>query len=258
MADKSKIKRNKFGILSKDYNVARRGYPNAVFTYLKKIMKGKELKVLDIGCGTGISTRQLKKHKFNVTGVDKESKMINLAKGKGDRIHYVVASIDKMPFKDNEFDVITAFTAFHWFTDKKSVAEIKRVLKTNGLFFAALKKTAIPKNKRLKRLTSGQKRILTKYLKNNANSARDYKPEKTFRKYGFTKIHNKSFYFIEKYNLNDALRLMKSTSTWNLLSGKLKTQFYNEVEDLYKKNLVNGFVVRSREVKIVHGFNFKS
>ena len=257
MVNKYKIKRNKFGILSKYYDSARRGYPDEVFTYLKKIMKDKELKVLDIGCGTGISTRQLKKHKFNVIGVDKENKMIRVAKGKKDNIPYVVASIDKLPFKDGEFDIITAFTAFHWFTDKKSVTEIKRVLKPDGLFFAALKKTAKPKSKRIKKLSSGQKRILTKYLKKNANSARDYKPEKTFRKYGFVKINGKSFYITEKYSLNEALTLIKSTSSWNLLSGNLRSKFYGELESLYRKNLINGFVIRNREVKVVYGFKPK-
>ena len=35
--------------------------------------------------------------------------------------------------------MVTVFTAFHWFAHEKAVEEIKRVMKPDGIFFAALK-----------------------------------------------------------------------------------------------------------------------
>lgn len=252
---RSQTKRNNFGVLSKAYDAARRGYSKEVFQYLKKLAKGKKIKVLDIGCGTGISTRQLKEYGFNVIGVDKDLEMVKVARSKNDHIPYVVALAHKLPFKDDEFDVITAFTAFHWFTDKKSVREIKRVLKPKGLFFTAWKKPAKSKNERLRKIGRAYSAILDKYFGNKSDSARNYDPETILKRNGFKKTVTKSFYFQEKYTLSKAMLLVKSISNWNLLSNDEKPKLYRDIKNLYKKNMIKGHVIKNREVKVVIGYS---
>src|SRR3989344_786630 len=140
MSTKQEIKKKgNFGVLVKQYDAARRGYPDSVFNFLRKLSPTKRPNILDIGCGTGIATRQLKQQGFAVVGADKDQRMIKVAKQKDKGIRYIVAPTHKLPFRGKQFDIVTAFTAFHWFTDKKSVGEIKRVLKPGGLFFAVLK-----------------------------------------------------------------------------------------------------------------------
>ncbi|MBI4156001.1 MAG: class I SAM-dependent methyltransferase [Candidatus Zambryskibacteria bacterium] len=248
-----RTKRNNFGILSKDYDAARRGYPKELFAYLKKLVPGKHLKVLDIGCGTGISTRQLKERGFSVTGVDKDQAMVAIARQKTSDILYVVTDVHKLPFDNEEFDLITAFTSFHWFTDRKSTTEIKRVLKRGGVFFTVWKKSSKSKSERVRNLGIVYNAILEKYFGDNSDSARNYNPEAILKKNNFTNIKVKSFYFQEKYTLQNAMTLVKSISNWNLLKEDLRPKFLKNIEDLYKKNLVGGFVIKNREAKVVLG-----
>lgn len=253
----TKIQRNNFGILSKDYDAARKGYPEELFRYLKKITCSHGAKVLDIGCGTGISTRQLKQHKFQVVGVDKENAMIKIAKSKRDDIPYVIAPADELPFRDGTFDFATAFTAFHWFADKRSINEIKRILKNGGMFIIVQKKSLLSNSKRLEQINKGYRTILRKYFGRNADSMKGCDPEKILRKNGFKKIIDKEFFFKEKYTLSHAMMLLRSISNWNLLSDDLRQRFYQEVKELYKKNLIDGKVIKNRKATVTIGVAVK-
>ena len=66
-----------FGAQRDAYNTARLGYPKEVMSFIFGVMP-KHSKVLDVGCGTGISTRQLATY-FDVVGCDIDEKMIEVA-----------------------------------------------------------------------------------------------------------------------------------------------------------------------------------
>ncbi len=101
-------------------------------------------KVLDVGCGTGTLALRLKKQAGNngvVAGIDASKGMLKQAKIKSDKenIHLDlrVASIEKMPFPDNFFDVITSTWVIHQLSlplKKKGIKEIFRVLRPGGHF----------------------------------------------------------------------------------------------------------------------------
>ncbi len=109
---------------------------------MKSLVKSKVPLTLDLGCGTGISTRQLKENGFGVYGADKDLVMLEAAHREDTSISYFHVAADKLPFGSGYFDIVAAFTAFHWFNDEGSLIEIKRVLKQDGIFFAALVKGA--------------------------------------------------------------------------------------------------------------------
>ena len=122
-----------FGAVAQMYDDARPPYQEALIDYVASFCHGK--KVLDMGCGTGIAARQLAKTAVNIVGCDGDPRMIAVARShEQPAIDYVVGLADNLPFGDREFDVVTAFSAFHWFTDRASIDGIKRVLKKNGLF----------------------------------------------------------------------------------------------------------------------------
>jgi len=90
--------------------------------YLK--VREKDL-LLDIGCGTGISTRFFK---CKSIGIDNSKGMLKKA-GK----NCVFGDAESLPFKDKMFDIVISVTAMHNFKDTEtSIKEIKRVLKRNG------------------------------------------------------------------------------------------------------------------------------
>ena len=166
------MQRSNFDVLSKDYDAARRGYPAELFKYLKEIVPDKKSRIIDVGCGTGISTRQLKRNGYKAIGSDKGAEMIQIAKKRNDGISYVVAPASKLPFRKGQFDVITAFTAFHWFDDAKSVNELKRVLKKGGIFIAVQKTLTKSKDPRVEKLQRGQKVVMDRYFGTKSDAAK--------------------------------------------------------------------------------------
>jgi len=93
-----------------------------------------EYKLLDVGCGTGF---YLDDFNCKVIGIDPSKELLKQYKGKKRVLEMSAESLD---FKDNEFDVVTSFTALQNFSNiEKGLREIKRVGK-NLFAFSFLKR----------------------------------------------------------------------------------------------------------------------
>lgn len=242
---------NNFGILRDEYNTARRGYPLEVYTYLQSLIEAeKSHTTLDLGCGTGISTRELIEMGFDVIGADKDAAMVEVAQKHSPSTKFVVATADRLPFSDNEFDIVTAFTAFHWFNNQESLTEIRRVLKPGGIFFAALKGNQ--QSEETKAFRRGYRDILKKYAGENFDSTKEHFRTDIYKNI-FSDVKEKSFYVDERYTVKEALVLIRSLSLWNLVSEENKSKLIAEMEEFYQKNLIDGFVVRAREIFTLAG-----
>lgn len=80
--------------------------------------------LLDVGCGTGITTIPWKCKR---TGADPARKLLEKARDK-ENVRYVLAPAENLPFKEGEFDIVTSVTAIQNFDDiPKGLSEIKRV-----------------------------------------------------------------------------------------------------------------------------------
>ncbi|MEH7652466.1 class I SAM-dependent methyltransferase, partial [Bacillus safensis] len=55
-----------------------------------------------------------------------------IAEEKGLNIKYVNSTAESLPFKENQFDTVTAAQCWHWFDKEKVLQEINRVLKIDG------------------------------------------------------------------------------------------------------------------------------
>jgi ubiquinone/menaquinone biosynthesis C-methylase UbiE len=87
---------------------------------------------LDVGCGTGLSSFALKAISESIVGIDVSAAMLGQAQ-KNDRIEYLLASAENLPFCAGRFDLITISQAIHWVDKEKFFAEADRVLKTDAL-----------------------------------------------------------------------------------------------------------------------------
>lgn len=99
----------------------------------------KTSKLLDIATGSGRIIESLEKHFKNSTGIDSSEVMIALARKSLKNSRFLKAEVEKLPFKTEEFDVITCFRLLINIPPKnrqKMFWEIKRVLKNDGVFFA--------------------------------------------------------------------------------------------------------------------------
>jgi ubiquinone/menaquinone biosynthesis C-methylase UbiE len=79
-------------------------------------------KVLDVGCGTGLSTLLFTCFK---AGVDPTFELLQQAKK---RMPVVQGVAEQLPFQDNSFDIVVCLTALHNFADpQRALLEMKRV-----------------------------------------------------------------------------------------------------------------------------------
>lgn len=94
--------------------------------------KKGEIKILDAGCGTGLLAKRLKKY-GKVAAVDISPYAIELARKRG--IAVQEASVNKLPFKDNVFNLVVSLDVIYhkMVDDKKALAEFFRVLKPGGV-----------------------------------------------------------------------------------------------------------------------------
>lgn len=102
------------------------------------------LKIADIGCGTGASTLVLARLlNAQITAVDFLQDFIDVlmnraqSNGVDEKITPLCASMEQLPFEDEEFDVIWSEGAIYNIGFEKGVAEWRRFLKSGGLLVAS-------------------------------------------------------------------------------------------------------------------------
>lgn len=128
----------------------------------------RPLRILDLGCGTGISTKALALYmyehvsegcEYEIYAADPNSSMVSVLeksltpealrefdhttkemkegdlKAVLDTIKMpLVASVDELPYKMGFFDGVIACQAFHWFATPRSLLNIQRITHPNGFF----------------------------------------------------------------------------------------------------------------------------
>ena len=73
----------------------------------------RRLRVLDLGCGTGLVDHLLKVHLPKLVGVDISEKVLQAAKFRNPEIDYRHLTDDVLPFGDRSFDVVFAICVWH-------------------------------------------------------------------------------------------------------------------------------------------------
>lgn len=122
---------------SKESLIARKAYLskgyydvilNKVIECIKKYRTNDVLNILDLGCGEGYYTQNLKQEFFNdnVYGLDISKEAINMATKYRKDIYWLVGNSKNLPILDHSLDFITAlFTVVN-------INELKRTLKSGG------------------------------------------------------------------------------------------------------------------------------
>lgn len=103
-----------------------------------KFLPKKSDSLLDVGCGSGISTAPWE---CRCVGFDPSIELIKIARNNYPKKHFFVAMAENIPFPGDSFDFVICITAIHNFSDiKRGINEMKRVGK-KGFIFTVLKKS---------------------------------------------------------------------------------------------------------------------
>ena len=87
---------------------------------------------LDVGCGTGLSTRALRLLAHRVLGTDVSAAMLAQAEPM-EGVEYALAPAEEQPIPSESVDVLTISSAFHWVDRERFLDESRRVLHPGGL-----------------------------------------------------------------------------------------------------------------------------
>lgn len=125
--------KDRFSNAADDYAKYRPDYPDAVVEACVEYA-GLRLgaAVVDIGCGTGISSRLFARHGYAVTGVEPNGPMRAKAVEAGAGPNYVEGEAAKTGLPDASADMIICAQALHWFDLDDCVAEWRRILNPHG------------------------------------------------------------------------------------------------------------------------------
>ena len=86
---------------------------------------------LDIGCGTGLSSRAVLERADRVVAIDASLAMLRAAESLTG-VCYLAAGAEQIPLHDATADLATAGAAFHWFDQPRAFAELARVLRARA------------------------------------------------------------------------------------------------------------------------------
>lgn len=133
---------NSFSLLAKDYQEYRPDYPTPLLVLLGKAIDSNATGtephiVLDVGSGTGISTRQIAavlNEKFLILGVEPNENMRLTAKLETEdpRVTYTEGIAERLPAGDGVIVGIVAAQAAQWFDREAFYSEAARVLAPNA------------------------------------------------------------------------------------------------------------------------------
>lgn len=108
------------------------GNHKIILSLVAKYAKGLNLKILDGGCGTGLLAKKLEKY-GDVEAVDINPEALKFAKKRG--IKAKLASVTRLPFKENIFDLVVSVDVIYHkeVDDQKALSEFFRVLEPGGV-----------------------------------------------------------------------------------------------------------------------------
>jgi len=94
------------------------------------------MKVLDVGCGTGVHLRLYQESGCDVYGVDTSPSMLDIGRKRlGEGVDLRFADATKIPYEDDIFDLVLCMLVLHEMdqpTRMSVLAEMKRVVKSDG------------------------------------------------------------------------------------------------------------------------------
>lgn len=122
----------RFSNRAEDYAAGRPSYPNRALNVLfEGIGDPAAVVAVDLGAGTGISSRLLAERGAQVVAVEPNASMRATAQPHH-RVRWIDATAEGTTLADASAGLVTSFQAFHWFAHDAALSEILRILRPGG------------------------------------------------------------------------------------------------------------------------------
>jgi SAM-dependent methyltransferase len=121
------------------YDAYRPQPPAAVLDILQLVAQVDRPRfVVDLGAGTGLSTRAWTDRADSVVGVEANRSMLERAQAatEANNVRYMEAFADATTLPSGRADIVTCAQAFHWMDPGPVLAEAARLLRAGGIFAA--------------------------------------------------------------------------------------------------------------------------
>jgi SAM-dependent methyltransferase len=130
---RSRDRAESFGGVAGDYDRHRPGYPAQLMDDLAALaaeVGGASAVVLDIGCGTGKASVQLRARGLDVLGVEIDERMAEVARSHG--ISVETGSFESWPSAGRHFDLLVCGQAWHWIDASIGLPKAAALLRPAG------------------------------------------------------------------------------------------------------------------------------
>lgn len=122
-----------FETVADEYDAGRPIHPADVYDALEPLA-GRRL--LDVGAGTGISTRSLLARGADVVAVDMGPAMLRQARSRTPDLPAVIGDGAALPVRSGTADLVCFAQSWHWIDELTRVAESRRALRPGGRWAA--------------------------------------------------------------------------------------------------------------------------
>ena len=136
------------GHSEEDFDVTTQKQKDILFPLLNQELRGDEALILDYGCGNGRFTLELANFICGrAIGVDPIKALLDMAP-KGQNVKYVLTHEGEIPLHSETVDIVWVCLVMGGITDeqllKRTINEIRRVLKSDGLLFLSENTSEVP------------------------------------------------------------------------------------------------------------------
>lgn len=130
----AKVNANRFFGFARLYEENRPSLPYTACALILNYLGRKPNQIVDLGCGTGLSTLAWIDQCDHVIGVEPNEEMLSVARQKSNRISFVKAYSDNTTLPEHSTDIVVCSQSFHWMNPTDTLTEVNRILKSNGVF----------------------------------------------------------------------------------------------------------------------------
>jgi SAM-dependent methyltransferase len=116
-----------FGVAAEQYDRHRPRYPESLIAGL---VTSANMRVLDVGAGTGIAAMQLAGAGAQVLAVEPDGRMARLAASKGIRVEQ--STFEEWQPAGRDFDLVVFAQSFHWVETRPALEKVAAILRPGG------------------------------------------------------------------------------------------------------------------------------